>query len=104
MRISTDGGAQMVWRRDGRELYYRALDNTLMAVSIRPSAGGHTLEPEAPVPLFKAGGGPNRAVALNGNGLSFDVEPAGLRFLVNDAVDDTSTAPIVVILNWKPRE
>jgi Tol biopolymer transport system component len=104
VRISTNGGTQLVWRRDGRELYYRALDNTLMAVPIRPSAGGDTLEPGAPVPLFKAGGGPDPAVALNGNGLSFDVDPDGSRFLINETVEDTPATSIVVILNWKPRE
>ncbi len=34
VRISTNGGAQMRWRRDGKELFYIALDGRLMAVPI----------------------------------------------------------------------
>jgi hypothetical protein len=32
---STNGGAQAQWRRDGKELFYIALDGRLMAVPIR---------------------------------------------------------------------
>ena len=33
--ISTNGGAQVRWRRDGKELFYIALDDRLMAVPIQ---------------------------------------------------------------------
>ncbi len=35
LQISTNGGAQVRWRRDGKELFYIGLDNRLMAVPIR---------------------------------------------------------------------
>ena len=75
-----------------------------MAVPIRLGSSGASLEPGVPVTLFEARVGTDPAVALNGNGLSYAVDQDGSRFLVNDVVDDTATASIIVILNWKPRE
>ena len=34
LKISRDGGGQPRWRADGRELYYRGLDNRIMAVEM----------------------------------------------------------------------
>lgn len=34
-QVSVGGGAQPMWRRDGRELFYLGLDDTLMAVPSR---------------------------------------------------------------------
>ncbi|PYS34448.1 MAG: hypothetical protein DMG14_29455 [Acidobacteria bacterium] len=47
LRISTNGGAQVRWRRDGKELFYIALDGRLMAVPIRFASDGHAVEPGA---------------------------------------------------------
>src|SRR5712692_1489429 len=49
-KVSTDGGAQPHWRRDGKELFYLAGDGKLMAV---PIEGGPTFSPGVPVPLFQ---------------------------------------------------
>ena len=38
-QISTSGGAQPQWRRDGRELFYIAPDNALMSVAIQTASG-----------------------------------------------------------------
>jgi Tol biopolymer transport system component len=38
LQISTDGGGQPRWREDGKELYYRALDNRIMAAEIKPAS------------------------------------------------------------------
>ena len=38
MRISTDGGLQPQWRHDGRELFYLAPDQMLMAVTVSAGA------------------------------------------------------------------
>lgn len=35
MKASTGGGASIRWRRDGKELFYIALDKKLMAVEIK---------------------------------------------------------------------
>src|SRR5262249_16028683 len=50
--VSNSGGAQVRWRRDGKELFYVALDGRLMAVPIRISADGRAIEPGVTIPLF----------------------------------------------------
>ena len=50
--VSTGGGAQVRWRRDGRELFYIAPDGRLMAVPIGLASNGQALEAGVPVPLF----------------------------------------------------
>ena len=49
LQVSTDGGGQPRWREDGKELYYRALDNRVMAVEIK---AGAKLESGIPHLLF----------------------------------------------------
>ena len=39
MQISTAGGAQPQWRRDGREIFILPLHNPLMAVAANAAAG-----------------------------------------------------------------
>ena len=51
-QISTAGGSQPRWRRDGQELFYIAPDTRLMAVPIALGKDGQTIEPGTPVPLF----------------------------------------------------
>ena len=48
--VSTEGGGFPVWRRDSRELFYRAPDGKLMAV---PIGAGDDFAPGAPIPLFE---------------------------------------------------
>jgi dipeptidyl aminopeptidase/acylaminoacyl peptidase len=48
-RISVNGGAFPVWRKDARELFFAQPDGTLMSVAIRP-------EPGTPQPLFQLTG------------------------------------------------
>ena len=48
-QISREGGGQPRWRRDGKEMYYRTLDNRLMAVDITLGA---RIEPGVPHQLF----------------------------------------------------
>ena len=40
VQVSTKGGAQPRWRADGKELFYIALDGTLMAVPVRTVGAG----------------------------------------------------------------
>ena len=90
-QVSTGGGAQPRWRHDGKELYFIAPDRKLMAVDVKL---GQTVEMGTPKPLFQTQvssfGSPNR----------YDVSADGQKFLVNSTVQDTSHAPLVVILNW----
>jgi eukaryotic-like serine/threonine-protein kinase len=51
-QISTNGGAQVRWRPDGKELFYIALDGRLMAVSIRIAPDSQSIDADPPVALF----------------------------------------------------
>ena len=88
--VSIAGGNHPVWRRDGRELFFRAPDGTIMAA---PIAATGELDIAAPVALF-----PTRSFLGPGGGNFYDVAPDG-RFLVNVAERITSP-PAMVVLNW----
>jgi eukaryotic-like serine/threonine-protein kinase len=96
-QISTNGGAQARWRRDGTEVFYVALDNRLMAAAIRLEANGRAVEPSSPVPLFTTDiGGP-----LQGNlRQQYSVSADGKRFLMNTVAEEASTSPITIVLNF----
>jgi hypothetical protein len=43
-QVSIDGGSEPVWRADGKEIFYLALDGKMMAVSVEPGP----CQPQAP--------------------------------------------------------
>ena len=92
VQVSTRGGAQPQWRRDGRELYYVAPDNTVMAAAIETRAG--TIRAGAPQPLFTAN--INQTSTLRNQ---YAASADGQRFLVLSLVN-RHALPIVVVLNW----
>ena len=97
-QLSTEGGVQPRWRRDGRELFYIAPDGSLMAVPITISPDGQTLTSGAAVGLFDsqiAGG-----ITPAGNKHQYAVAPDGQRFLINQMTDNGMGAPITVAINW----
>ena len=81
--MSARGGTFPFWRRDGRELFYEAPDQRIMAVPIELSAT--TVRPGTPVTLFQGTG-------------NWWPSPDGQRFLV--AEETEPPAPITLILNW----
>jgi eukaryotic-like serine/threonine-protein kinase len=90
--VSTDGGNEPVWSRDGRELFYRNGD-AMMSVSI---SAGATLNTGRPQRLFERPY--ERTLALWPN---YDVAPDGQRFLMVKTIDAGETpAQINVVLNW----
>jgi eukaryotic-like serine/threonine-protein kinase len=90
-QLSTNGGTNPQWRRDGRELYYIAADGKLMAVEITPGA-----EMKAGVPrdLFEPIG--YRVNAGRGYAPAGD----GQRFLFVTSADEATAPPFTVVLNW----
>ncbi len=90
-QISTSGGLQPQWRRDGKELFYVAFDGTLMAVDVQ---SGSTFQPGVPHPLFKM----NTQVLSARNSYSPTVD--GRRFLVNSFVDTATSSAISLVVNW----
>jgi Tol biopolymer transport system component len=94
--VSTSGGNQPRWRADGKEIYFIAPDGMLMGVPI--TTHGSTFQAGAPMALF-----PTRIPAGGGAGLKhqYAVSRDG-RFLINQTVEQSTIAPITLILNWKP--
>jgi serine/threonine protein kinase/Tol biopolymer transport system component len=99
VRVSTAGGVQARWRRDGKELFYLAPDQRLMAVPIQLdgelSNGVNVGTPAALFTTSLAG------VPQNGSGRHYMVSRDGQRFLM-DTLKEV-TIPITVVLNWKPK-
>jgi serine/threonine protein kinase len=96
--ISTNGGAQVRWSQNGKELFYISLDGQLMAVSIQLDAEREIVKADAPVALFATHVGNPVSVFRQ----QYMVSPDGLRFLFNALVDDDRVSPITIIQNWKP--
>ena len=93
-RVSTAGGIQPKWRRDGKELFFLAPDKTLMAVAIptTPEQAG------SPTPLFRA----DPLEFFGGQRSDYAPSADGQRFLFNNRVGDTATSVIQVMVGWQP--
>ena len=91
-RVSTGGGCQPRWRRDGRELFYIAADRKLMAVDVKL---GSTFEAGVPKALFGAG-----VLTLTDFRNHYAVTADGQRFLINTTIEGADTTPITVVVNW----
>jgi serine/threonine protein kinase/Tol biopolymer transport system component len=96
-QLSSAGGTEPRWRGDGQELYYLASDGHIVAVSI--SAHRDTLEIGPPRPLFSTHAAGLTLGILGGQ--QYAVRPDGERFLVNEPVQEESTTPIIVVVNWR---
>jgi Tol biopolymer transport system component len=92
--VSTEGGSQPRWSRDGKELFYVAPDNMLMVVSIG-SATEQKLSTGKPVPLFRT-----RLEAGDQPKQQYAVAPDGQRFLMNVIAEQANAAPITIVQNW----
>jgi eukaryotic-like serine/threonine-protein kinase len=97
VRISRDGGTQVRWRDDGKELYFVAPDNSLTAVPVTFGGGIETLEAGSPVKLFATRMVRSTAILRQ----QYDVSANGQRFLINIVADDASATPITLVLNWQ---
>jgi Tol biopolymer transport system component len=97
--VSTNGGTQPRWRRDGKELFYVSADSKMMAVGV-------TTAPE-----FKKTGDPKAlfTAPLLGGGVDigpfrYDVSRDGRKFLIDAApADGAASRPstITIVLNWQ---
>jgi len=83
--ISTSGGTEPRWRRDGTELFYLAPDRTVMSVRV---GAGATFEAGAVTPLFQI------------RGSSYAPSADGRRFVTNDPVGEPAPQPITIVFNW----
>ena len=87
-QVSTNGGIDPVWSRDGRELYYYSADNKITVVDIKPGSQFQYGEPKA---LFEFN--------ISRTNTSFDVSKDG-RFLLPALAEQAAAAPMTVVLNW----
>ena len=92
-QISTEGGTEPVWNRNGRELFYRS-GNKMMAVDI-------TTQPS----FLRASPGcslRDRTCRPRQRSPNYDVSPDGQRFLMLKPSEQAQAAPtqINVVLNW----
>jgi serine/threonine protein kinase len=95
VQISTAGGVQVRWRRDGKELFYLDPTGRLMAVGIKETAG--VIIPSSPTPLFSI----HAFGSFESFNTAYDVSADGQRFLVLTSRDAMAPAPIKLILDWK---
>jgi serine/threonine protein kinase len=84
-QVSTNGGIEPRWPRQGHEIFYVGPDNVLMAVTVQT---GTTFEAGVPRALF---------AAQPAGVLRYDVTPDGQRFLVAKSMEEMG-APATVVL------
>jgi hypothetical protein len=84
-QVSTAGGTQPKWSRDGREIYYRSQQDSLVVVPLLPGAGFALGDERS---LFSLRGMP-----------IWDVTPDGARFIVVRA-ETTAKERLVVVENF----
>jgi len=96
-QVSTAGGSEPLWAKNGRELFYMALDGTVMSSVVSPGATWRSQSPIAVVDSRILG---NVSMSLR----TFDVSLDGQRFLmiknVPGAESSMSSPQIVVVQNW----
>ena len=89
IQISSQGGGQPRWSRDGRRVFYVTPDRKLMSVRFDPQ----TQSASAPEPLFQT-----RIVTPNFALFQYDVAPDG-RFVIN-SLPPSGAGPITLLVNW----
>jgi eukaryotic-like serine/threonine-protein kinase len=93
-QISSDGGTMPRWRRDGRELYYWALDGRLMAVAV--DGRGTAFQASPPQLLFQA-----QRPTMRTNDIEFDVKRDGKRFLLVEPSEATTFQSLSLVIDWR---
>jgi serine/threonine protein kinase/Tol biopolymer transport system component len=88
-QVSTGGGERPVWRRDGKEIYYR---EGLMVMAVEVKVRADSLELSPPTGLFELAAG-------NLNGRYYDVAPDG-RFLANTSPLTAKAQSFSLVVNW----
>ena len=90
--VSNDGGGEPQWRADGRELFYMALDHTLMSVAVESTSPWRN---GRPVPLFRA----PVAGDLTRYRTRYQAAHNGQRFLLDSVVED-GLQEVTLVVNW----
>jgi Tol biopolymer transport system component len=92
VQVSSGGGSQPRWRRDGRELFYLSPDLKMMAAELTATAGDfRVVRVRTLFAVSPLGGVP---------GYLYDVTPDGQKFIVAQDFEHTSTVPLTIVTNW----
>jgi len=94
-QVSTQGGFEPQWRRDGQELFYMAPNQTLMAVGVKSNPT--TLEVSPPNALFATR---IKWMEIQAVAHHYAAAPDGQRFLISGATDEARSVPVTIVLNW----
>jgi serine/threonine protein kinase len=94
-RISTSGGQQPTFSRDGKEIFFVSPDGRLMAAPV--STAGATPSIGPPQALFHS------PVRLNSVTNQYAVSADGQRFLFALPTEDFDAEPFRVLLNWQTK-
>jgi len=90
-KISTEGGEEPRWSRDGHALYYR-IGSQFMNVTVNPT------------PAFAAGKPVNLFNGIfdlrTSSGVSYDVDPKSDRFLMIRGAEESTAPSVMIVLNW----
>jgi serine/threonine-protein kinase len=97
--VSPGLGGQPIWSRDGRELFYRTADGTLMAATVKAQPGSMNTPPSFEVVRTEKIPTPALALSDWSNGPTYGVSPDGRRFLFIKA-PELDIRSLTVILNW----
>jgi Tol biopolymer transport system component len=91
-QLSTEPVSMPVWRRDGKEIFYRTRSNEIKAVAVTL---GSTLQVGTTTTLFET------VLEMNGNAdKRYDVSADGQRFVVNRLVTAGDRPSFVLVQNW----
>lgn len=101
IQVSNEGGTDPVWRRNGRELFYRNGDS-MMALAVSTGSGFSAGRPQE---LWKGAYSHGMSSSCGLPGLTssnYDVNPDGQRFLmIKDDNRDTATSrEVVLVQGW----
>ena len=91
-QVSTSGGEQPMWRRDGKELFYLAPGNHLMTVAVGTDSA--SFQAGIPKELFQA------QLATSALRNVYVASPDGQRFLMLVPAGEAKAEPITVVVNW----
>jgi Tol biopolymer transport system component len=97
--VSTGGGLEPHWRRDGKELYYvSAAPQKLMAVDVKTQ--GAMFEASVPHSLFDVTGIPGGTIGPNGRTGAYAASADGQKFVVSLQPPAQVSNPVTIVLNW----
>jgi eukaryotic-like serine/threonine-protein kinase len=89
-QVSTAGGAEPKWRKDGKELYFFS-DQQINAVDVQQN--GSSLQLGTPHALIKA-------TTVSGPQGPYTVSADGKKFVMNTVLPQSITEPLTLITNW----